>query len=105
MYKHDATFEPTYFYESAWDFLIAGFLVWLERNREIRPPGLFALFVTAYGTFRIFEELIRVDPSHHIFGLRLNFYVACLTAISGSIWFGWTQGWWGRRVPADPADP
>ena len=42
--------------------------VWLIRHRQIRAPGLFALYVTGYSGFRIFEELLRVDPSHHILG-------------------------------------
>ncbi len=29
------------------------------------------------------EELLRVDPAHHIFGLRLNFYVATILCLAG----------------------
>jgi prolipoprotein diacylglyceryl transferase len=101
-YAQYSTFQPTYFYEAIWDLSLAAFLVWLGNNRRIRPPGLFALFVTGYAGFRIFEELLRVDPSHHILGLRLNFFVACLVTIAGAAWFAWTQGWWGRRSPAPP---
>ena len=42
----------------------------------IRPPGLFALYVAGLLGFRICEELLRVDPAHHILGLRLNLFVA-----------------------------
>lgn len=98
-YQQHETFHPTFFYEAIWDLALAGFLVWLERHREIRPPGLFALYVTGYCAFRIFEELLRVDPSHYILGLRLNFFVACTGAIAAFAWFSWTQGWWGRRRP------
>lgn len=96
-YADSATFHPTYFYEAIWNLALAGFLVWLERVREIRPPGLFALYVTGYSAFRIVEELLRVDPSHYILGLRLNFFVACLFTIAGATWFAWTQGWLQRR--------
>lgn len=101
-YEDDATFHPTHLYEAVWDLALAGFLVWLERVREIHPPGLFALYVTGYSAFRIVEELLRVDPSHYILGLRLNFYVACLFTIGGAVWFAWTQGWWGARKLGDP---
>ena len=50
--------------------------MWLGHHRRIRPPGLFALYVAGYSGFRIFEETLRVDYSNHIFGLRLNFFVA-----------------------------
>jgi prolipoprotein diacylglyceryl transferase len=72
-YEQYATFHPTFLYELIWNLLLAGALVWLGRHRRIRAPGLFALYVAGYSGFRIFEELLRVDPAHHILGLRLNF--------------------------------
>src|SRR4029450_14071136 len=65
--------------------------VWRGRRREIRAPGLFALYVAGYSGSRIFEELLRVDPSHHILGLRLNFFVASVLCITGLTWFAYTQ--------------
>ena len=97
-YEQYSTFQPTFFYEAIWDLTLAAVLVWLDHHRRIRPPGLFALFVTGYSGFRIFEELLRVDPSTYILGLRLNFFVAWLTMIAGAIWFARTQGWWGARA-------
>ncbi|MEZ5078234.1 MAG: prolipoprotein diacylglyceryl transferase [Solirubrobacterales bacterium] len=104
-YEQYETFQPTYFYEAIWDLALAGFLVWLERHREIRPPGLFALYVTGYSAFRIVEELMRVDPSHHVLGLRLNFFVACVFTVAGAIWFAWTQGWRPPRRSEARAGP
>ena len=57
----------------------------------IRPPGLFALYVAGYSAFRIFAELIRVDPAHHILGLRLNLFVAGTLFVAGLVWFWRTQ--------------
>ncbi len=86
-YSQYATFQPTFLYELIFDLLLAAALVWLGHHRRIRPPGLFALYVAGYSGFRIFEELLRVDPAHHIFGLRLNFYVATILCITGFAWF------------------
>jgi len=86
-YEAFATFHPTFLYELIWNLGLAMFLVWLGHHRRIRPPGLFALYVTGYSAFRIFEESLRVDPAHYVFGLRLNFYVACALTITGAIWF------------------
>ncbi len=86
-YEAFATFQPTFLYELIWNLALAAFLVWLGNHRRIRPPGLFALYVTGYSAFRIFEESLRVDPAHHILGLRLNFYVACALTIAGAVWF------------------
>jgi prolipoprotein diacylglyceryl transferase len=92
-YESFATFHPTFLYELVWNLALAGFLVWLGHHRRIRPPGLFALYVAGYSAFRIFEDSLRVDPAHHIFGLRLNFYVAALLCVAGLLWFAYSQGW------------
>lgn len=95
-YESFVTFQPTFLYELIWNLSLAAFLVWLGHHRKIRPPGLFALYVAGYSAFRIFEESLRVDPAHHILGLRLNFFVSCLLAIGGATWFARIQGWWPR---------
>jgi prolipoprotein diacylglyceryl transferase len=85
-YLQYATFQPTFLYELIWNLALAVALVRLGRRRRIRAPGLFALYVAGYSGFRIFEELLRVDPAHHIFGLRLNFFVASLLTVFGLVW-------------------
>jgi prolipoprotein diacylglyceryl transferase len=90
-YLHYATFQPTFLYEIVWNLALAAFLVWLGHHRKIRPPGLFALYVTGYSAFRIFEESLRVDPAHHFLGERLNFWVAIVLTVIGATWFVWTQ--------------
>jgi prolipoprotein diacylglyceryl transferase len=99
-YARYATFHPTFLYELIFDLALAAFLVWLGHHRRIRPPGLFALYVTGYSAFRIFEESLRVDPAHHILGQRLNFWVACLLTLAGATWFVLSQ-----RRPAAAAPP
>jgi prolipoprotein diacylglyceryl transferase len=91
-YAQFATFHPTFLYELIWNLALAGALVLLGRTKRIAAPGLFALYVAGYSAFRIFEETLRVDPAHHILGLRLNFYVASVLCIAGIAWFLRTQG-------------
>ncbi len=86
-YIQYATFHPTFLYELIWNLGLAGALVWLGHHRHIRAPGLFALYVAGYSLGRIGEELLRVDPSHHVFGLRLNFYAATILFLAGLLWF------------------
>jgi prolipoprotein diacylglyceryl transferase len=90
-YQQYATFHPTFLYELIWNLALAGALVWLGRRRKIAAPGLFALYVAGYSGFRIFEETLRVDPAHHILGLRLNFFVASILCAGGLVWFVATQ--------------
>lgn len=86
-YGRYSTFQPTFLYELIFDLLLAAALIWLGHHRRIRPPGLFALYVTGYSAYRIFEELLRIDPSEHFLGLRLNLYIASALTIAGAIWF------------------
>ncbi|MFZ1924581.1 MAG: prolipoprotein diacylglyceryl transferase, partial [Solirubrobacteraceae bacterium] len=86
-YTAFAYFQPTFLYELIWDFALAAFLVWLGHHSKIFAPGLFALYVMGYSAFRIFEESLRVDPSQHFLGLRLNMYVAIGLTVVGAAWF------------------
>jgi prolipoprotein diacylglyceryl transferase len=84
-YIDSATFHPTFLYELIFNLVLAGLLARLGSRKQLAPASLFALYVMGYSAFRIFEELLRVDPSHHILGLRLNFFVAStLVAISAA---------------------
>jgi len=94
-YGADAHFHPTFLYELVFDLALAAVLVWLGHHRTIRPQGLFALYVTGYSAFRIFEESLRVDPSQYFFGLRLNMYVAIALTVAGAVWF-----WRSQHGPA-----
>jgi prolipoprotein diacylglyceryl transferase len=101
-YTQYRTFQPTFLYELIWDLALAAFLVWLGNHRTIKPPGLFALYVTGYSGFRIYEELVRIDNSEHFLGLRLNFYVATVLTVAGIVWFVLSQR--ARPVAATSAD-
>jgi prolipoprotein diacylglyceryl transferase len=91
-YQHFSTFQPTFLYELIWDFALAFALIWLGHHRDIKPPGLFALYVAGYSGYRIFEETLRIDPSEHFLGLRLNLYIASVLTLIGLWWFKRAQG-------------
>jgi prolipoprotein diacylglyceryl transferase len=100
---HFSTFQPTFLYELIFDFASAGVLIWIGHRRQIKPPGIFALYVFGYSAYRIFEESLRIDSSVHIFGLRLNFYIATILAIIGAVWFVRSQRRPARVLLAQPA--
>jgi prolipoprotein diacylglyceryltransferase len=99
------TFQPSFLYELLFDLALAAFLVWLGRRGRVSPPGLFALYVTGYSAYRIFEETIRTDSSAWFLGLRLNFFTAIALTAAGAAWFIATQRRGGRLVPAGGALP
>jgi len=106
---HFATFQPTFLYELIFDFAWAGVLIWLGYRYKIKPPGLFALYVFGYSAYRIFEEWLRIDSSVHIFGLRLNMYIASVLTVVGAVWFYRSQRRPERalaaRAPVPPESP
>ena len=58
---------------------------------RIRPPALFALYVSYYTFGRFFEELLRIDPAHHFAGLRLNAWVSIVVFVCSTGFFVWWQ--------------
>ena len=64
-YLGNTTFHPTFLYEFIYDLIGVGILLSVGSRFRIRPPALFALYVSYYCFGRFFEELLRVDPSRH----------------------------------------
>ncbi|MDX6452609.1 MAG: hypothetical protein QOH16_2658 [Gaiellaceae bacterium] len=89
------TFHPTFLYELIWDLLGVLVLLWVARRFTLRPPNLFALYVAWYCFGRFFEELLRIDPAHHIAGLRLNAWVSVILFVASVVYFVLHQ----RRAP------
>src|SRR4051794_4355389 len=102
-YEQFATFHPTFLYDLLFDLALAAALLVLLQRGRVRPPGIFALYVTGYSGFRIFEETLRIDPSHHILGLRLNLFVATALCLAGATWFVRTQRGGGSPLPSTAA--
>ena len=96
-YLDRATFHPTFLYELIWDFVGVGLLLYVSRRFTIRPPALFALYVSWYCFGRFFEELLRVDPAHHIAGLRLNAWVSIVVFLASAAYFVFHQ-FFGRPL-------
>jgi phosphatidylglycerol---prolipoprotein diacylglyceryl transferase len=86
-YAGYTTFHPTFLYELIWDLVGVAVLIYVGKRFRIRPPGLFALYVAWYCFGRFFEELLRIDPSHHIAGLRLNAWVSLILFVCAVVYF------------------
>jgi prolipoprotein diacylglyceryl transferase len=86
-----STYHPTFLYELIWDVIGVLVLLWVGRRFRIKPPALFALYVSWYTFGRFFEELLRIDPSHHFLGLRLNAWVSIVVFTAATLFFVWWQ--------------
>jgi prolipoprotein diacylglyceryl transferase len=105
------TFHPTFLYELVWDLAGVAMLLYIDRRFVIRPPALFALYVSYYCFGRFFEELLRVDQAHVFGPLRLNAWVSIAVFSCSTAFFIWWQllGHGGtpdrRRARARPRKP
>lgn len=96
-------YHPTFLYELVWDLLGVLVLLWIDRRFRIKRPGLFALYVSWYTAFRTYEEVLRIDPSTHIAGQRLNFWVSIGVFVVSTSFFVWWQ--FLRRPGDEPRAP
>ncbi len=90
-YIQYATFQPTFLYEFVYDLGGVAILLLVDRMFRIRRPALFALYVSFYCFGRFFEELLRIDPAHKYYGLRLNAYVSIVMFVLSTAFFIWWQ--------------
>jgi prolipoprotein diacylglyceryl transferase len=101
-------YHPTFLYEFLWDLAGVGLLLWLDRRFRFRPPALFALYISYYTFGRFFEELLRIDPSGHFLGLRVNAWVSIVVFLGSTGFFLWWQIWQprkARKADSGPARP
>lgn len=87
-YPVETRFHPTFAYEMLWNFLAAGFLLWLSRRYkdELKPGALFAGWLVLAGVGRVIIELFRPDqPKIAGLGFSYSSLFAALMAIAGAI--------------------
>ncbi len=95
-----ATFQPTFLYESIWCVLIALLIIYMPGIRKLKEGNEFLLYVFLYSSGRLWIESLRIDSAHHIFGLRLNIWIAGICAIGSAAGLYARQ----KRVASGPAD-
>jgi prolipoprotein diacylglyceryl transferase len=99
-FENLSTFHPAFLYESLWCLLIALIIVYLPWVRALKVGNQFLLYVFLYGIGRLWVESIRIDTAHHIFGLRLNGWVAGICVITSGVSLYATQ----KREASGPAE-
>jgi phosphatidylglycerol:prolipoprotein diacylglycerol transferase len=62
-YESFSTFQPLFLYESIWNFMVMGFLLWMERKYEriLKEGDIFLMYLVGYSTGRFFLEFLRLD--------------------------------------------
>jgi prolipoprotein diacylglyceryl transferase len=78
------TFHPTFLYESLFNLLICGLLIWIGRARRLRTGSLLLCYAVLYATVRFFLELLRTDTTYRLAGLSRNAWVSIAVVLAGS---------------------
>ncbi|MGH3099138.1 MAG: prolipoprotein diacylglyceryl transferase [Streptosporangiales bacterium] len=95
-------FQPTFLYESLWCVGVALLVIWADRRFELGHGRAFALYVAAYTAGRGWIEALRIDPAHHILGLRLNDWTSIVVFAAAVAYLIWQRGK-GRDRVVEPA--
>jgi prolipoprotein diacylglyceryl transferase len=104
-YLANSTFHPTFLYEFIYDLIGVAVLLVVGWRFRIRPPALFALYVSIYCFGRFFEELLRVDPAHEFLGLRINAWVSIVLFVLSTAFFVWWQFIRPAPLAGEPDQP
>jgi len=76
------TYQPTFLYESLWCIGVAILVLWATKRFTLTHGRAFALYVASYTVGRAWIEWLRVDPAHHILGLRLNDWTSLIVFVA-----------------------
>jgi prolipoprotein diacylglyceryl transferase len=100
-YADEATFHPTFLYESLWNVGVAVLLIWADRRFRLGGGRVFALYVAAYCVGRAWIEMLRIDPvsADDVLGLRLNVWTSLVMFVLAVGFFVWSA----RRRPGREA--
>lgn len=85
-YTEFERFHPLFLYESLWNFLNMGVLLWLGRRYRdrLKNGDIFLIYLIIYPVGRFFLEFIRVD-SAQVAGININQWVALVVALLSGI--------------------
>ena len=97
-YPPGTLFHPTFLYESLWTLGLCFVLLWIDRKWCPRPGKLMAMYLIGYGIGRFWIEGLRIDPAHHVGGLRWNQWIAVVMVVLGVFYL------WLRRGNPEPVD-
>lgn len=79
-------YHPLFLYESIWNLLNMGLLLWLSRRfkEQLKHGDLFLVYLVVYPVGRFFLEFLRLDVNH-IAGLNTNQTIMAIVAVAAGI--------------------
>ncbi|MBL0886339.1 prolipoprotein diacylglyceryl transferase [Myceligenerans indicum] len=80
-YPEGTTFHPTFLYEVLWNLLAAGVLLFLDRRFKFGHGRVFWAYVVLYTLGRVWIEMMRIDETEILLGLRLNVWTSVVLGL------------------------
>lgn len=95
-YQVVARYHPLFLYESLWNFLNLGVLLWLGRkySGKLKDGDLFLIYLIGYPVGRYLLEFLRLDASQ-IAGINANQTVMAVVALAAAALLIWRH----RKTP------
>lgn len=84
-YENVARYHPTFLYESIWNLLIMGTLIWIDNKfgKKLKSGDIFLIYLILYPVGRFFLEFVRLEYSP-IAGININQAVMAVIAVASS---------------------
>ena len=91
-YLDQATFHPTFLYESLWCLAAAALVIWADRRLTLGHGRVVALYVMTYTLGRGWIEMLRIDDIQleNVLGLRLNVWTSLVLFVLAAAYFAWS---------------
>jgi len=103
-----ATYHPLFLYESLFNLLNMGFLLWVYRkfNKWLKPGDVFLSYLVTYPVFRFFMEFLRLDNSF-VGNINANQTLMLVIAIiaAGLIVWRHRDSIFGKKVQESAEEP
>jgi len=90
-YLDQATFHPTFLYESLWCLAAFALVIWADRRWQLGHGRVAALYVMTYTLGRFWIESLRIDEVQlsDVFGLRFNEWTSLVLFALAAAYFVW----------------
>lgn len=98
-YADQATYHPTFLYESLWCLGAFALIVWADRRWRFGHGRVLALYVMTYTVGRGWIEMLRIDDVQldDVLGLRLNVWTAIVLFTLATAYFLYAGRRWSER--------
>ncbi len=90
-FEDEATFHPTFLYESLANLLLFVVLLRLDRTGRLRRGSLLFCYAIGYGIIRAATESLRIDTAERYLGLSRNNWIAIVVVLVGAAGLYWWQ--------------